>query len=1228
MKQSKIFIVFGSLLTVVLAVCLVSCSPGKGKPPADSPLLSKEEHSFSVPPLVSESNGDAARIVKTAGGQTTGSSGKVDAPTAAGQIEEEIRTNDLYKYQDITVFVKLKDVQKARKLIEGAGGKILYDPNLGQGSKIPFLVFMIPPKQAADLAFMTSLGIEIATVDNPKKKVVPLVWNEKLDLKSNPKNMGKGKRKLASEEPRDLYVPLDEGKVPEFRQKAAGAGLGEGTIAAIIDTGVDASHPDLLGRVVYWADEQQEFRTQLTETKLTEGKISLEGKEIALGDRFDPAQPVFAGKIKESGFLAIRKEDERNKGAKGLDLNGNGVDTDEFSYIVGKSKTTGIWSVILDTDGDGQFSEQELASEVPEFNEIRKSGCQEKGDVNFGYQGMVRFPARNRLVAYPVLFEKKVGGVPEYINFGVDGGHHGTHVAGMTAASGEKVQGIAPKAKIMAIKVFPSAGSGDDTIIMRGIIEAFYNDSKCVPDVVNMSLGSSPSPYKQSNYDYLIRDISSKFGATFVISAGNEGPGYRTHNSFADYGPSIMVGAYISANMQKRLYNTAPGYPEHSMFYFTSNGPTFNGHLKPDIAAPGAALSSIPLTAGAYEMMNGTSMAAPYTSGSILALLSLAKKSPEYGPIEANRLKKITDVFNGKESLVDEMPLQQIPLMVRNSLQESALYMTNHTRVQQGYGLLQLPGAYDKLIELAKASQKQNILFPELVVNAISDKMKTYDRTNEISSIQKFKLELVEDGEASESQTLALRSADFEVRLDQVEVEDAVGKIERITEDPPFSILLPGSTEQNAKKAVINISNDLADSFISNRKLEKMQMGKTYIANYNLYYKDRRVQSFVDIVHVPIDLGNSKESKDLPAISFTPIERSAVWGVKGVAMQSNQHHRYFVHLTERDHALVLKVGIPSDRQGTMYATVYNPDGGKSLDQEVIYRRKDLGSSPILSKTVATNGVPGVYEVDIFAGSGRWTGDTAYDLFLASDRVRIPLDPIVLGTKELAAKGGAPAEQVLTINNSGLQASQIDFTQEVKLITVQEIKGVKVMPQQWTFRRIHPPKELLDKKGSLLVLLTGGAAGDNFKGRLDNFLYTVSSDGKSFNPIYMADPSGATALSKSFKGVDFKDGQSLFVAIETKSVLASVADGTETTVDLNAIYPELPLAESVKVSQLTKTNGDKDTFLLKFQGPDKISTVEAGQEPAIRGLGNFAIQTDAPDATTDGKPDMLQVIVEH
>jgi subtilisin family serine protease len=101
---------------------------------------------------------------------------------------------------------------------------------------------------------------------------------------------------------------------------------------------------------------------------------------------------------------------------------------------------------------------------------------------------------------------------------------HGTHVAGIIAASGVRVAGVAPQVTLIALKVDRADGSFDWGTIIKAIIYAANSGA----NVINMSFSevfAEDSPGLDQLEEALQRAVNYAFrkGAVLVASAGNEG---------------------------------------------------------------------------------------------------------------------------------------------------------------------------------------------------------------------------------------------------------------------------------------------------------------------------------------------------------------------------------------------------------------------------------------------------------------------------------------------------------------------------------------------------------------------------------------------------------------------------------------------------------------------------------------------------------------------------------
>jgi subtilisin family serine protease len=187
---------------------------------------------------------------------------------------------------------------------------------------------------------------------------------------------------------------------------------------------------------------------------------------------------------------------------------------------------------------------------------------------------------------------------------------HGTHVAGIIAADGDGLLGVAPDVSLLAYKVLDSNGSGNEADVIAGIDRTVDPDGNGDPadhvDVVNMSLGSTAT-----GDDPVATAVQNAIaaGVIFCVSAGNSGE-YGNISSPAIAPAAITVGA---ADRNDKIAA------------FSSRGPSFDYGIKPELVAPGVdILSSVP-NGGKLEA-SGTSMAAPYVAG-VAALVKALHES-------------------------------------------------------------------------------------------------------------------------------------------------------------------------------------------------------------------------------------------------------------------------------------------------------------------------------------------------------------------------------------------------------------------------------------------------------------------------------------------------------------------------------------------------------------------------------------------------------------------------
>ncbi|MFF0435455.1 S8 family serine peptidase [Streptomyces sp. NPDC004327] len=225
-----------------------------------------------------------------------------------------------------------------------------------------------------------------------------------------------------------------------------------------------------------------------------------------------------------------------------------------------------------------------------------------------------------------VVGEKNFSSSPD----AVDRVGHGTHVAsiaaGTGARSGGRFKGVAPGAKVISGKVLDDEGYGDDSAVLAGMEWAAAEGA----DVVNLSLGSPDSPGVDP-LEAAIDRMSAEKGILFAVAAGNEGEsGPSSVGSPGAADAALTVGA---VDKDDRL---AP---------FSSTGPRAgDGAVKPDLTAPGVAITAAaaagsaidtspgtPHPAPGYLQLDGTSMATPHVAG---AAAILKQRHPDWKSAE------------------------------------------------------------------------------------------------------------------------------------------------------------------------------------------------------------------------------------------------------------------------------------------------------------------------------------------------------------------------------------------------------------------------------------------------------------------------------------------------------------------------------------------------------------------------------------------------------------------
>lgn len=193
-----------------------------------------------------------------------------------------------------------------------------------------------------------------------------------------------------------------------------------------------------------------------------------------------------------------------------------------------------------------------------------------------------------------------------------DGHGHGTHVAGTVAAKDDAngVVGVAPGARLWAVRVLNNSGSGTTSSIICGVDWVTANAGTI--EVANMSLGGSGGnsncgslfdPY----HNAICNSVAA--GVTYAVAAGNSS---ADANNFrpATYPEVITVSALADFNGEPGggAASTCRADVDDTFADFSNYGADV------DIIAPGVCILSTWLSGG-YNTISGTSMASPHVAG-------------------------------------------------------------------------------------------------------------------------------------------------------------------------------------------------------------------------------------------------------------------------------------------------------------------------------------------------------------------------------------------------------------------------------------------------------------------------------------------------------------------------------------------------------------------------------------------------------------------------------------
>jgi subtilisin family serine protease len=206
---------------------------------------------------------------------------------------------------------------------------------------------------------------------------------------------------------------------------------------------------------------------------------------------------------------------------------------------------------------------------------------------------------------------------------------HGTHVAGLAAGT---LGGIAPKAKILPIKVLSASGSGDLGTIAAGILYAIENGA----DVINLSLGGPASSQLSQQLERMINivTLAKENNIMLVAAAGNGGSdGVGDCNDETPVYPANIDSSNVISVAAVNSFNELTSYSNFggkTVTVAAPGGSKFEGLLSTSIAY---CEEDCGPEDAQYANSAGTSMASPIVAG-LVALIKGANPALSHQDIK------------------------------------------------------------------------------------------------------------------------------------------------------------------------------------------------------------------------------------------------------------------------------------------------------------------------------------------------------------------------------------------------------------------------------------------------------------------------------------------------------------------------------------------------------------------------------------------------------------------
>ncbi|HZT75679.1 MAG TPA: S8 family peptidase [Vicinamibacterales bacterium] len=263
---------------------------------------------------------------------------------------------------------------------------------------------------------------------------------------------------------------------------------------------------------------------------------------------------------------------------------------------------------------------------------------------------------------------RRVIGFADFVNGRVapyDDNGHGTHVSGIIAGSGVDSRGqqagVAPEANLVSLKVLDANGVGRVSDVLAALDWVLANADRYGIRVVNISFAAAIKvSYNDDELTQTVKKLVDR-GIIVVAAAGNHGV-ESGREVFGGIGAPANAPWVITVGAASSMGTLTRG--DDTVADFSSRGPTWKDFAaKPDLVSGGVGIISTsapgstdyrtkpefllpgtrPLPTLPYQVMTGTSMAAPSVAGAIALML---QANPRLTPNFAKAILEYTAQWN------------------------------------------------------------------------------------------------------------------------------------------------------------------------------------------------------------------------------------------------------------------------------------------------------------------------------------------------------------------------------------------------------------------------------------------------------------------------------------------------------------------------------------------------------------------------------------------------------